>query len=51
MSIFYKWIYSDGIYYYNRSTNKKIDKVTSFEESVIYEIGRLIYNKQIKNIE
>ncbi|MGE7787764.1 DUF6710 family protein [Lysinibacillus sp. NPDC096259] len=50
MSIFYKWIYSDGIYYYNRSTNKKIDKVTSFEESVIYEIGRLIYKKQIKNI-
>lgn len=48
MSSFYNWISTDGLYYYNIITNKKIDKVASFEESVIYEIGRLIYSKKTK---
>lgn len=46
MSSLYEWIYSDGLNFYSIKTNKKIAKVASFEEAVIFEIGRLIHNKK-----
>lgn len=46
MSSLFESIETDGIYYYNKKTKKKISKVSYFEEAVIFEIGRLINSKK-----
>lgn len=43
MSSLFEWIRTDGLYYYNLKTGKRLSKVASFEESVIFEIGRMIH--------
>jgi len=48
MTNFYQWIFTDGRYFYSVETKKKIGEVDSFEEAVIFEIGRLIYTKKMK---
>lgn len=45
MSSLFELIETDGIYYYNIKTKKKISQVRYFEEAVIFEIGRLINSK------
>lgn len=46
MSSLFELIETDGIYYYNIKTKKKISQVRYFEEAVIFEIGRLINSKK-----
>lgn len=38
----YEHIYTDGIHYKEKETNRIISKVYNFEFAAIYEIGRII---------
>ncbi|WP_421102990.1 DUF6710 family protein [Sporosarcina psychrophila] len=44
MHCLYDWIETDGVYFYKKDSRKKLCEVQSFEEAVIFEIGRLIIN-------
>lgn len=46
MGSLFELIETDGIFYYNIKTKKKISKVRYFEEAVIFEIGRLINSEK-----
>ncbi|WP_066418251.1 DUF6710 family protein [Sutcliffiella cohnii] len=43
----YNKIYTDGRFFYNKQTNKIIDEVASVEFAAIFEIGRLILQRDI----
>ena len=45
INCFYKWIKTDGVNFYKMEDDTLICEVPSFEEAVLFEIGRLIVNK------
>ncbi len=46
MSEYYKYIHTDGSWYYLSKTGKKLSEVRSVEYAAIFEIGRIITDKQ-----
>lgn len=47
MSPIYNYVYTDGVYYYRKDDNSKIEKVNEVEFAVLFEVGRIMIEKRL----
>ncbi|WP_156497351.1 DUF6710 family protein [Paenibacillus jamilae] len=45
MSPIYDHVYTDGVYYYRKDDNSKLEKVNEIEFAVLFEVGRIMIEK------